>query len=351
MYTFCSCFASAPLDGFYLVDKTDFNGPRRTAEARKAGSETTTRRSASCEVLKRCCSLVPMQQHGKISRLRLALGRKPSWRSLSREAVKHEYIQGYCPVLCTTLVNMASTQATSQTQAAGRPSTSGSSSVAPEPSFTERYLGLVHSSFLDGPYYVKLLGGFLNTQHPALWASIACISFSAVSIERNVDWLSPTSGDSRLCILRGCISPSHLSELAYRFRLSPAFLVGHLGTAITMSPTKGAFNWPICPPLPSQRSNVGHVRFLTLGCNARSTNRFDFSRMPQRRKLCRQSIQHLDWQLQLRNQFGETRLRDVHLHNPQYFSVEQVVSFCFVRDDQNHTWVGEWLLLTTCVRC
>ena len=41
---------------------------------------------ASKEVLKRCCSLVPMQQHGKISRLRLALGRKPSWRSLSREA-------------------------------------------------------------------------------------------------------------------------------------------------------------------------------------------------------------------------------------------------------------------------
>lgn len=237
---------------------------------------------------------------------------------------------------------MATAQAVPKTYTSTvRPSTGSTPSIVPGSSFAERYLSFAYSSFLDGAYYVTLLTSFLYTTHKNTWGSIACLSFSEKSMQWDADWRSPDPDESRLCILRGCVSPVHISELAYTFHLNPAFLVGHLGTTIART---SAGTWPTYPPLPSQRNGMGHIRFLILGCDTGPTDRYDFSRMPQRRRACGDSRERHDWGLQSQHQFGETRVRDVHMHNPRYFSVEQLVSFCFVRDDQSGRWDGESLI-------
>jgi hypothetical protein len=237
---------------------------------------------------------------------------------------------------------MASKQAAPLTSVSTEKSNTSTASNA-NPS--SQHLGLPHSSsttdVLDGAYYLALLQEYLSPPHrhdtvPPNWGDIGCLSISAESFEWKTDWQSPSPEAAHLCMLRGRILPKHLYNLTNKFNLSPAFLAGYLGGDLepyTM--------WPICPPLPSQRSNMGHVRFLTLGQTWPLMPRFDFRRMPVRRQECRNATRELAREPQSSYQFGETRVRDVHLHNHQYFSVEQVISFCFVRGDQKDPWVGE----------
>ena len=161
---------------------------------------------------------------------------------------------------------MASTQAAPQTHAStGQPDTNTASFVEPDP----QYLGLLHPSVLDGAYYVAVLQDYLQLARPPdavptsdqfEWGDIECLSISAGSFEWKTDWRSPSSDAARICMLRGRVSPKLLHALTSTFSLSPAFLVGHTGSDFSHYTP-----WPICSPLPSQRSNMCHVRFLSLG--------------------------------------------------------------------------------------
>jgi hypothetical protein len=248
---------------------------------------------------------------------------------------------------------MASTQAVPPIYvSAAQPGTNTASSVELYP----QHLDLLHPNVLDGAYYVAVLRNYLQLANPPgavptsdkfEWRDIECLSFSAGSSTWETDWRSPSSDTARLFILRGHISPELLKDLTRTFRLSPAFLVGHAGSDLSPRTL-----WPICPPLPSQRSNMGHVRFLTLGqgyirkCYNRTTGiqpegRFDFSGMPALREKYRRNTERLNFGPMSNRQVGDTGVRDVHFHDRRYFSVEQVVSFCFVRDGQKDSWVGK----------
>jgi hypothetical protein len=237
---------------------------------------------------------------------------------------------------------------------AGQPKTNTAPSVDPIP----QHLGIFDTKVLDGAYYAAVLRNYLfpdrfdvvHAPDASTWEKIECLSISAGSYEWKTDWQSPSPDAARLCLLRGRISPKHLRELTSTFRLSPAFLVGHLGSALADPPT-----WPICPPLPSQRRNMGHVRFLTLGRTGipwtRKTVHISMSVIRERSRIAMRELESKS-----RNQFGP-RVRDVYWHNLRYFSVEQVVSFSFIRDDQKDNWVGECVAKTiceywlTCYRC
>jgi hypothetical protein len=65
--------------------------------------------------------------------------------------------------------------------------------------------------------------------------NMECLSFLAGSFEWKTDWQSPSSDAARLCMIRGHIDPKHLHDLTRTFRLSPAFLVRHLGSDIEMT--------------------------------------------------------------------------------------------------------------------
>jgi hypothetical protein len=257
--------------------------------------------------------------------------------SAAQPSLELEYTTKGCPVNSSfRATDIDSTQAVPLASAnSGQPKTNTAPSVDPIP----QHLGIFDPKVLDDAYYIAVLWNYLLPDRSDIVRmhgapgreNIECISFSAGSYEWNTDWQSPGSGAARLCMSNGHISPKHLRELTSTFRLSPAFLVGHLGSALENPPT-----WPICPPLPSQRNNMGHVRFLTLAqLGPASTDRSDFSSMPTRRDQCRDATALLVYKPNVR--FGETRVRDVHMHNPRYFSVEQVVSFSFVREVRKTT--------------
>jgi hypothetical protein len=195
---------------------------------------------------------------------------------------------------------------------------------------------------------------------PARKSTRCCAHIGQVRVEGHrmsliLGWIFHMGDRLAVTQLRHCssihIKGSYLSELlkdlTRTFRLSPAFLVGHAGSDLSPRTL-----WPICPPLPSQRSNMGHVRFLTLGqgyirkCYNRTTGiqpegRFDFSGMPALREKYRRNTERLNFGPMSNLQVGDTGVRDVHFHDRRYFSVEQVVSFCFVRDGQKDSWVGK----------
>jgi hypothetical protein len=249
---------------------------------------------------------------------------------------------------CAAAVDMASTQAIPLASvSAGQPTTNTASSMDP----ISQYPGLIHPGVLDGAYYTAVLDHPLRPRRHEIpqmfdgstWGDIECLSVSIASFEWKTDWQSSSSDAARLCMVRGHVSPKHLHALGSTFRLTPAFLLGHTGSYLSRYTP-----WPICPPLPSQRSNMGHVRFLTLGRSPfPSRGRFDFESMITRRAKCRLHMED-NFVRQLEPELGGTRIRNVHLHDCQYFSVEQLVSFCFVQDNKKDTWDGELVAGTTC---
>jgi hypothetical protein len=276
--------------------------------------------------------------------------------SCSAFELELEYImRGYLDISssCAAATDMASTQAVPLTSgsAGQQPKIDTASSVDPSP----QNPGRPYPVILDDRYYSTMLERYFSylgtTEIESAMRDIECLSISDRSFEWKTDWRTSISDAARLFMLRGRISREHLYLLAVTFRLSPAFLVGHLGSALKHKP------WPVCPPLPSQRSNMGHVQFFTLGMTLRPEERFDFSSMLKRREDRRLAIEKFVSELQPECEPGETTLRHLHLHDRQYFSVEQMISFCFVREDQEDAWVGEFVEWTsygyclTCHRC
>lgn len=124
-----------------------------------------------------------------------------------------------------------------------------------------------------------------------------------------------------LITIEGLPSPSCVAYLGSKYGVRPEYWLGHLNLG-RRDPTHDAFFE--LPALPSRRGNVVHVLIPFLG---RRTGSSYATHVSARERLeAQQKLEEWDRGLFQNKKFGATRLRQLHLHSSQYFSIEQLVS-------------------------
>lgn len=143
-----------------------------------------------------------------------------------------------------------------------------------------------------------------------------------------------------IAVLEGFPSPECISIIGANEMVRPELFIGHLDFSRSLSSSQRFFE---LPSLPSDCSNIIHIRLLTLGTTmVRETalKSHAHNRIQSDEKGV--AFEH---QLFRGKQYGATRFRKVHLHNSQIFSLEQMVSFS-VTQRENEPWCGESCLPT-----
>lgn len=138
-----------------------------------------------------------------------------------------------------------------------------------------------------------------------------------------------------IAILEGFPSPECISTMGANDLIRSELFIGHLNFSRCASLSQRFFD---LPSLPSDRSNVIHVRLVTLGQTATGETRL--ASYAQNRKLAEQRCLDFEKQLFREKQYGSTRFRKVHLHNTQTLSVEQMISFT-VTQREGTPWTGK----------
>ena len=132
-------------------------------------------------------------------------------------------------------------------------------------------------------------------------------------------------GEPRVCVLEGFPSPECIAALANRYRVRPELLIGHLGLE-HMQTSKNCSH--TLPTVPSRRRNIVHIHLITLGHFASShIPDHTVKELVKKRSLVNDEVNNYQKRLFTDRRFGETRYRKIHIHNSQFFSFEQMISF------------------------
>jgi hypothetical protein len=165
------------------------------------------------------------------------------------------------------------------------------------------------------------------------------------SIWRETDLQAPQN-HPRITFVAGFPSPENLAEVGIYYNVRPELFVTHLETNIrddylvdpalanSIQPPMRFFE---LPQLPSSLTSVVNVRLITL-CRAKDDRPPAIPTSAERHRL-EQSTQNYQYRQFNAGQYGSTRFRKVHMHNRQYFSVEQMVSF-WVTQSKGSPWRG-----------
>jgi len=139
----------------------------------------------------------------------------------------------------------------------------------------------------------------------------------------------------RIAVLEGFPSPECIGSIGAGQLARPELFIGHLDFSRDPNSLHRYFE---LPALPSDRSNIVHVRLITLGQSLSGVKKTDLH-VRDRAAVDREC---LDFENQLfrRKHYGATRFRKVHLHNTRVFSVEQIVSFS-VTQQKGQPWCGK----------
>ena len=134
----------------------------------------------------------------------------------------------------------------------------------------------------------------------------------------------------RVILLEGFPSPYCVSSLGAQLGLKPELFIGHLDLA----KHHGDYNFEIS----DCQNGVVHFRFTTL---VKPSTPSPASLASQRTEAETDYVQRQE-DLFSEKRYGESRFREIHLHNKSFFSVEQMVSFTVSRR-AGDKWDGETL--------
>lgn len=138
-----------------------------------------------------------------------------------------------------------------------------------------------------------------------------------------------------IAVLEGFPSPECINTIGAREMVRPELFIGHLDFSRSLSSSQRFFE---LPSLPSDRSNIVHVRLLALGTTM--VGEGTLKSHAHNRIQADEKCLAFENQLFRGKQYGATRFRKVHLHNSQIFSLEEMVSFS-VTQQENEPWCGE----------
>lgn len=141
-----------------------------------------------------------------------------------------------------------------------------------------------------------------------------------------------------LITIEGLPSPSCIAYIGSKYGLRPEYWLSNLSFG-RQNPTQSYFFE--LPNLPSRRHNIVQVLIPMLGRQtggSYSTHLSALERLEAKHKL-----DEWDRQLLHHKKFGATRMRKLHLHNSEFFSIEQLVSFSVYARTPD-SWIGKWLV-------
>jgi hypothetical protein len=194
-----------------------------------------------------------------------------------------------------------------------------------------------HRSPSARPYYQQLLD-YLAQSNFAAVQNVQYYNLQSSSLDHAPLWAEgrvPSSECPQVVVLEGLPSPKCISILGTQYNVRPELFIGHLD--FPSNSVSSGFKFFELPALPSQRAMVSHVRLISLGRHSsRSPQSGSQShRREQATRVCQQ------WRRQQfsSNQYGSTTFREVYIHNAEYFSVEQLVSFTTIRRSDSR-WSG-----------
>jgi len=151
----------------------------------------------------------------------------------------------------------------------------------------------------------------------------------------------------RITFVAGFPSPENLAEVGVHYNVRPELFITHLETNIhddyligptLASGTQAPMSFFELPQLPSSLTSVVNIRLATL-CRSRDHREPTLPSSEERQEVERRTQEYQDQQFET-EQYGSTRFRKVHMHNSQYFSVEQMVSF-WVNNPKGRPWQGK----------
>jgi len=144
---------------------------------------------------------------------------------------------------------------------------------------------------------------------------------------------APGGPANELLFLRGFASPQWLCKVGWYYLVDPEFFRRHLDMSVFSHQ-----QWFSAPSLPSTSSTIVQLRVTTL---ARWTP--GFPNVETARKEAQEGmamyIQSVSGP-ELHGDLGESIVRQINLHDEQYFSLEQDISMTFCKSGKG--WTGEW---------
>lgn len=179
------------------------------------------------------------------------------------------------------------------------------------------------SSVLQAPRYFELEGRGTST-----------------SAGRSKVFKEIASGSTRrknpsIVVLEGFPSPECINAVGAQEKVRPELFIGHLDFSRSTHSSRRFFE---LPSLPSDRSDVVHVRLLALATTFR--DEASLKSYAHQRVQADEKCLAFENQLFRGKQYGATRFRKMHLHNSHIFSLEQMVSFS-VTQRENEPWCGK----------
>lgn len=214
----------------------------------------------------------------------------------------------------------------------------------------QKYIQYIRDHFGTLPgsaSYYSLLEEFLCKGGRAGLQEIKCVELRPLLGDSTNDTpaICPVEFNSRgdeprVCVLEGFPSPECIAALANRYRVRPELLIGHLDLE-HMTTSKHCSQ--MLPTVPSRRRNIVHIHLITLGrFSPSSISNRTMEELVKKRLIVNEEVNTYQERLFTDRRFGETRYRRVHIHNSQFFSFEQMVSFSVSNTDTmgNTLWNG-----------
>lgn len=167
--------------------------------------------------------------------------------------------------------------------------------------------------------------------------SFSVFSFPFYRADLDLPQLTP-----RITVLEGFLSPDCIAQLGSKMSLRPEFFLGHLDLVLNQGSQYQQRYYEI-PTLPSRQDNIVSIRLVTLG---KSENASSVHSYTVQRHHAENNCYLGQKELITEKRYGAARFRKVHIHNEQFFSVEQTVSFSISNENQS-SWSGSFLACST----
>lgn len=134
-----------------------------------------------------------------------------------------------------------------------------------------------------------------------------------------------------LVTIEGFPSPDCVAYIGHKYALRPEYWLGNLNPLVHCSFFE-------LPNLPSRRHNVVQIAIPVIGKGSMPSYYQYIS--AESRRGDQLKLHSYNYNIKRDRSFGSTRIRKLHSHDPQRFSVEHLVSFSVYSREQ-HNWVGK----------
>ncbi|KAF2124977.1 hypothetical protein P153DRAFT_434684 [Dothidotthia symphoricarpi CBS 119687] len=148
---------------------------------------------------------------------------------------------------------------------------------------------------------------------------------------------SQGTNESTMLFLRGFPAPDWIAAIGAKFQVDPCFFSGHMALPSALNDRHLTFSRPL---LPSTASNFLRLRYVSIGMRP-TEDKVGQEDMNKSRRDAENKMKkyHDNLGIPKHRKAGDAIVRLYHLHNEQYFSVEQDITICKL-----HTAWG-WLSL------